>query len=521
MGGKGRTLNVWHVTREYAGIAEAGGVKNVACSLAEGLVRQGAKCTVFIPFYGCTMMKRLAKITELSSSIAGIICGNSIYRVAYGQAEVKGVRIIFVMHRIFTEKRSVYVYTAEDEKENPEFVRGSGHKDANIMNTVFQKAVIAFAQLSGEYPDIVQCQDAHTALIPAFAKASPQHAKAFANTRFFVTIHNAGEGYRQQFNSMLEAYSLTGLPMPMLQTGLMNGRIEPFLVASVYATLSTVSPWYADELRDVNDKFTGGLAQTFAEKNIVIKGITNGIDVDRYCPEDKSKSLLPYAFNPKKGSFRGKYSCRSWFIKNTGEKFNIPGLERYGGITHKPGNVYFAYHGRLVHQKGLEVLADAAEIVLKKNPNACFIVIGQGDSSLEECHKLLAEQNKGRYIYIRGYERSFVRLCVAVADFIVLPSFFEPCGLEDFIAQIFGTIPVAHAVGGLNKIIDGKTGFLYEPNTCDRLADVLLELIDKFQKSPSEFTAVAKNAATYVEQEYSWDRVIEQQYLPMYTCEDA
>ncbi|MBR6215195.1 MAG: glycosyltransferase, partial [Spirochaetaceae bacterium] len=226
-------------------------------------------------------------------------------------------------------------------------------------------------------------------------------------------------------------------------------------------------------------------------------------------------------FNPKKGSFRGKYSCRSWFIKNTGEKFNIPGLERYGGITHKPGNVYFAYHGRLVHQKGLEVLADAAEIVLKKNPNACFIVTGQGDSSLEECHKLLAEQNKGRYIYIRGYERSFVRLCVAVADFIVLPSFFEPCGLEDFIAQIFGTIPVAHAVGGLNKIIDGKTGFLYEPNTCDKLADVLLELIDKFQKSPSEFAAVAKNAATYVEQEYSWDRVIEQQYLPMYTCEDA
>ena len=511
-----RTLNIWHVTREYAGIAEAGGVKNVACSLAEGFVKQGSKCTVFIPFYGCTMMKRLSKITELSSSIAAIICGDSIYRVAYGQAEVNGVRIIFVMHRIFTEKNSVYVYTSEDEQKNPEFIRGAGHKDANIMNTVFQKAVIAFAQLSGEYPDIVQCQDAHTALIPAFAKASPQHSKSFANTRFFVTIHNDGERYSQQFNSLLEAYFLTGLPMPMLQTGVMNGHVEPFLVASVYATLSTVSPWYAQELLNPEDTYTGGLAQAFVEKHITIKGITNGIDLERYSPFDKTKSLLPYAFNPKEAKLRGKYLCRSWFIKHLGNKLNIPELEYYGFITHKPKNVYFSYHGRIVQQKGLDVLADAAEIVLQKNQDVCFIVIGQGDSSLEDRHKILAEKYQGRYVFICGYERSFARLCVAVADFLVLPSFFEPCGLEDFIGQIFGTIPVAHATGGLKKIIHGKTGFLYENNTKENLADILLELVVKRQKFPSEFISIIEFAANYVENEYTWSRVIEQQYLPMY-----
>ncbi len=520
MSGDVRPLNVWHVTREYAGIAEAGGVKNVACSLAEGLVKHGAKCTVFMPFYGCTMMKRLSKITELSSSIAGIICGDSIYRVAYGQAEVKGVRIIFVMHRIFTEKRGVYVYTEEDEHENPNFVRGSGHKDANIMNTVFQKAVIAFAQLSGEYPDVIQCQDAHTALIPAFAKASPQHARAFANTKFFVTIHNAGEGYRQQFNSMLEAYSLTGLPMPMLQTGLMNGRIEPFLVASVYATLSTVSPWYAEELLNAKDVYTGGLAKTFFEKNIKIKGITNGIDVERYDPTDKEKSLLPYSFDPKNDELEGKYSCRGWFLQQLGSRFNVPGLKCYGSIEHKAGNVYFGYHGRLVHQKGLDVLADAAEIVLAQNKDACFIVFGHGDSALEERHRMLAEKYTNRYVYICGYERAFARLCVAVFDFLVLPSFFEPCGLEDFIGQIFGSIPVAHAAGGLKKIVDGKTGFLYEQNTPDVLAQTLLNLVEKIHNSPDEINAIIKNAAQYVENEYTWDKVILQQYLPMYEADD-
>ena len=185
-------------------------------------------------------------------------------------------------------------------------------------------------------------------------------------------------------------------------------------------------------------------------------------------------------------------------------------------MENKPNNVYFSYHGRIVHQKGLEVLADAAEMIMEKNPDCCFMIMGQGDRVLENTHITLAEKYTGRYMYIRGYDRAFVRLCVASADFIVLPSFFEPCGLEDFIGQIFGTIPIAHATGGLKKIINGQTGFLYKPNTPENLAEKMLELAVKKHTDPEKLREIATYAAKYVFSEYSWKNIIEQHYLPMY-----
>ena len=512
-----RKLTVWEVTREYAGIAEAGGVKNVSCSLAENLVKNGVNVTVFMPFYGCTMIRRLSKIEKLTASIARINCNGTVYKIAFSQAEINGVRIVFVMNMIFTEKKSVYVYTAEEERKDSSCICGHGHKDANIMNVLFQKAVIAYSQLSGEKPDIVQCQDAHTALLPAFAKASPAHSALFAKTKFFITIHNAGPGYHQQFNSIEEAYAYTGLPLPLLQTGLLNGQVEPFLVGASFAKLFTVSPWYAEELSDPKNNDTAGLSAAFFEKKIKIEGITNGIDFSRYTPTDKTISLLPYEFNPAVGKFKGKTLCRNFFLK-TAKKggFNIPGLECFGSVENKPHNIYFSYHGRIVHQKGLEILADAAEMLLERNPDCCFMIMGQGDRVLENTHIMLAEKYDGRYMYIRGYDRAFVRLCVASADFLVLPSFFEPCGLEDFIGQIFGTIPIAHATGGLKKIIDGKTGFLYKPNEPEILAEKMYELAEKKRKSPESLKQIACYAADYVFNNYSWKNRIEQHYLPMY-----
>ena len=512
-----RKLTVWEVTREYAGIAEAGGVKNVSCSLAENLVKEGMSVTVFIPFYGCTSIRKLSKIEKLTASVAHINCNGTEYKIAFSQAEINGVRIVFVMNMIFTAKNAVYVYTAEDERKDSSCICGHGHKDANIMNVLFQKAVIAFSQLSGECPDIIQCQDAHTALLPAFAKASPAHSALFAKTKFFITIHNAGPGYHQQFNSIDEAYACTGLPFPLLQTGLLNGQVEPFLIGATFAKLFTVSPWYAEELSDFSNPDTAGLSAAFAEKNIKIEGITNGIDFSRYMPTDKSVSLLPYAFDPAAGKLKGKTLCRNFFLKTANKGgFNIPGLECFGCVENKPNNVYFSYHGRIVHQKGLEVLADAAEMIMEKNPDCCFMIMGQGDRVLENTHITLAEKYTGRYMYIRGYDRAFVRLCVASADFIVLPSFFEPCGLEDFIGQIFGTIPIAHATGGLKKIINGQTGFLYKPNTPENLAEKMLELAVKKHTDPEKLREIATYAAKYVFSEYSWKNIIEQHYLPMY-----
>lgn len=512
------SLYIWHVAREYAGIAEAGGVKNVVCSLAEHSAKMGCIVTVFMPFYGCSTTNKLSFITNIQASIAEVECNGQKYFVEFAIAELKGVRIVFIKNQIFQEKQAVYTYTIEEEAKNPMHKRGSGHADAEIMNVVFQKAVIAFAQISGEVPDVIHCQDAHTALIPAFAYSSPQHAKLFQKTRFFVSIHNAGEGYRQQFASIESAYNLTGLPIQMLSMGLFNQKIEPFLVAACYAKLLTVSPWYAKELLMPDNAFSGGLSAVLAEKKIPIQGITNGIDVQRYLPLDKSKSLLPFEFNPAEADLQGKILCRNFLLEqiNSPNKTKIDGLDIFGYIKQEKNDIYFGYHGRLVEQKGIDVLDEAIEKILSEKTCAKFIVIGHGDSKLEEKNIALSEKYPGQFIFIRGYNRSFVRLGTASFDFLILPSFFEPCGLEDFIGQIYATIPIAHAAGGLNKILDKKSGFLYSPNTSEVLYQKVKDMIKLKKNNSLLLTEIIKFAYDYVSDVYSWQNVMEKFYMPLY-----
>ena len=114
---------------------------------------------------------------------------------------------------------------------------------------------------------------------------------------------------------------------------------------------------------------------------------------------------------------------------------------------------------------------------------------------------------------MNGYNQSVVRMSVAASDFIVLPSYFEPCGLEDFIAQAYGTLPIAHKTGGLNKILDEKTGFLYEENTSDALTDKILDVLYWKNFDPSKILNMISAAAKHVHKEYLWKTVIEKKYL--------
>ncbi|MCM1320754.1 MAG: glycogen/starch synthase [Bacteroides sp.] len=521
--------HVWIVTREYAGIAEAGGVKDVACSLSEQLAHSYA-VTVFIPLYGCSILSGVSDYRKLSYA-ADIPVGNGCVRVEFAQAVCRGVRFIFVIAPCFAEKKAVYTYTAAEEAADPSCRRGTGHKDALEMNVVFQKAVLAFGLAAGETPAITHCQDAAAALVPFLAAADDAFKAHYARTRYIVTVHNAGAGYHHAFDNADQAAFLLRLPRSAFENALNGGRAEPFLLACSNAAFTTVSPWYAEELTDRCNTHTDGLSAAFAERALVIAGITNGIDFDRYDPRDTKKSLLPFPYNPETGDLAGKTALRNRFVEYFshqhdtqdltaffGKDDSSEGLEQFGTLTAAENEcaVYFSYHGRLVQQKGLSVFAAAAEKVLEKEKCARFIVTGQGQSDIVAEQKALAYKYPGRYLFLHGYDRTAARSCVASADFLVLPSFFEPCGLEDFIAQIFGTLPVAHAAGGLNKIIDGKTGFLFRDNTAETLSALLCGLCGQLQTCPERFAAMIQTAAEHVRTVYSWETVVSSKYIPLY-----
>ncbi|MCQ2613340.1 MAG: glycogen/starch synthase [Treponemataceae bacterium] len=521
-------VSLWQISREYAGIAEAGGVKNVVCSLSENLLKNGFDVTLFIPLYGCTSLSSVQDLEIVPGADTSFEVLGRQYRVSFGIARSNGVRIVFVISSLFTEKMGVYTYTALEENLVGFHKRGTGHVDAISMEMVFQQAVLAYGIKTGECPKIVHCHDATTALVPVFARCFDEYSSFFASSKFVVTIHNGGPAYHHEIASIDEAEKITGLDREVLEKGRNGSCIEPYLLASDYAFMTTVSPWYAEELSDPENPNTDGLSKAFYERGTKIAGITNGIDFGRYNPENPKKSLIPMAYNPRKQDFAGKLAARSEFLdyfavaRKTGAELepllgnSISGIVQYGTLDPAPNSVFFSYHGRIAEQKGLDVLIESIGPVLEKMPHARFVIIGQGYDKLEKRLVELTARFEGKVLFLHGYDRFMARLCVAVSDFIVLPSFFEPCGLEDFIASCFGTIPVAHATGGLQKIQDGKTGFLYGENTPDVLADCLARTAEDFGAEGDKYREIAQKACQTVHDKYSWNNVTKKEYIPLF-----
>ena len=514
-------MKFWIVSMECAGIAEAGGVKNVSFSLCKELALAGHSVTLFIPYFKCTsleLIKYLGKAEDVSLTVP--MCAKE-ESITFKKAVCTqgNFNVIFVHHPCFEEKEGVYTYTAAEQEKNPDFVKGFGHKDTPFMDSLFCKAVSAYGNLvvPKDLPDIIHCQDASCSLVPCFASK----LQVFEKTAFVVTIHNAGPAYHHNFSSIGEAAWYTGLPEAELSGALNDFKVEPFLLAAnAGAHITTVSEHYAKELIDpFNIDETEGLSPIFFNRYTNIKGITNGIDFERYDPTNIKESHLPFEFNPEKGELTGKFKCRDYCVEQL-QYTQIDGVKTYGNINVRPqekdSQIFISYHGRITNQKGISVLIKAIPAILNNYEGVKFIIAGQGEIALEKELAELCNRFSGKVIFLNGYNREAARLVNAIGDFIVLPSFFEPCGLEDFISQIYGTLPIANATGGLNKIIDYETGFLYKNNSPENLIAKLSEVIALKLYKPEKINEMIKKAAIHVHQNYLWRSVINNEYMPFF-----
>lgn len=517
---------IWLASMECAGIAEAGGVKDVAYALCKGFDRAGEKVTLFIPAYACTSYEKIDDYKLLADCYVDIdmCCKNERVTFASGKISETGVNVIFINHPSFAQKHGVYVYTEEEEENNPSLKKGTGHVDMLFLDTLFSKAVAEYIRFvnKDETPDIVHCHDASAAVIPCYIKKLQQKT-FYKKTKCIVTIHNAGPAYHHDFSGIDEARWYTGFNNEFLAQCMNGYRVEPYLLGSTNAKLTTVSTFYADELLNPdNNDMTDGLAGAFFERNLSIEGITNGIDYNCYCPEDTKISMLPYPMNPRSGEFEGKYKNREFLLKICKSKTHkidkyTKNIKIYGHIdVPEKQPVYFTYHGRIVWQKGLPILLDSIETILKVIPGARFIIGGQGDTETEKHLERITEGFPGKVVFLKGYNCCMARLVAAAGDFMILPSLFEPCGLEDFIAQIYGTLPIAHATGGLKKIIDGETGYLYKDNSIDSLMNAILTAVAAFYRGEDYHRGIIMWAADFIHNVYSWDFVIESKYLKFF-----
>ena len=409
----------------------------------------------------------------------------------------------------FADKRGVYVYTAEDEAENQHRKRGTGHWDALQMNLILQRSALESALALGEVPDVFHCHDGHTAFLPALLRTDGRFVERLAACGCVVTIHNAGPGYHQEVWDPGFARLLIDLPDTVLEKGLLNGTVDPLLLAGFFSHLVTVSPWYAEEILSEKDKeMSGGLGRSLRTHGIALAGITNGVDPATWDPRNPERAGLPSGFDPGAGDLEGKAQCRRVLQDRLGM------VERAGA----PRGPLFAFVGRLTGQKGIDVLLQALPGLLDRAGGRRFVVLGQGEREQEERLGALASDpaTRGALTFVPRYDPALATLIFASSDFFLIPSAYEPCGLTDFIAQILGSIPVVHKVGGLNKVRDGETGFSYVLQSGAALADAIERATRLFEEKAPLLERIRRTGFEEVFTDHSWDKVLAEGYVPLY-----
>lgn len=516
--------NVWMVSRELAGLAGVGGVKDVTRQLLAAIARRGIQATLVMPLYS-RVDREYHRLIDTDIELAlpmDYEFEERAVRAHIYQAEVVGATVYLVDTPSYGQKGGIYTYTPAEAARagNPELA-GSGYYDFFEMNVTLQKAALELIQHLGAGPDVIHCQDAHTALMPAMMRTHPRYQEYFAQTGTGITIHNAGPGYNQEVFDIGFAQAITELPSDVIESGLHNGGVYPFVVGATYAGfINAVSDNYAREIMEVaaEDERTGGIGTALRRRGIQLTGVTNGIDPSEYDPTQPAKMDIAAAYDPAAGDLTGKAECRRALIAEINQRQN-PGLEIYGHLEDVPGRALVTMIARLTPQKGVDRFIEAVSQMLGRgDTDALFLVLGTGDSRYEEELKELAQDPRfqGRIALALGFSPSLANRIYAAGDFFVNPAEFEPCGLTDYMAQLMGSVPVVHFVGGLVKVQDGVTGYGYQPHTPEALADTLRRAITTFREQPKKHVRIIQQAIQVIHERYTWDMVLEQGYLPLY-----
>ena len=531
--------NIWMISREYDGLAGAGGVKDVVRQLSEALVRAGHRVHVVLPLYGFmdpealgftpanlhfevemnyTGVERREMVRVFVRHLAPSPTGNGdrhLHPTDSPDEERGGLSIYLLDAFRYQEKKGVYTYTAAEEALHPHQHQGAGHLDYFAMNVLLQKGAMALMVRLKSSPDVIHCHDGHAALLPAMIRELEGYRHYFEGSRAVLTVHNAGLGYHQEVGDLPFAQAITGLPGRVIHDNLLAGQFDPLLAAANYAPLNTVSENYARELRESDDDaMTGWLGHRLLARGVSLRGITNGIDPDDFDPAKPERLGLPAAFSPMERDFAGKDICRLELIKALKEE-QWPHLRRSGTLGRQ--SPLFTFVGRLTAQKGVDKLLGALETLLPLEPDFQVLILGSGDRVIEQslAHLANSEANRGRICFLQGYDTAVATRIYAAGDFFIIPSRYEPCGLTDYMAQLFGNLPVVHHVGGLVKVVDGVTGLAYREHKSAALMGAMQRAINLFRREPQKILDMRQAAVQHIREHYTWDKVM-QQYLSLY-----
>ncbi len=411
-------MRILFVSNEVYPFAKTGGLGDVSRALPEALAARGHDVSVFTPYH------RSQTFSYEHSSDTG--CEFTLPYFALNlpvrirQATIPSKAKYYLLHcdELF-DRSSLYANEFGDYHDNA------------ARFAFFCRACLELARrLPHGLPDVVHCNDWHTALVPAYFRA------AGLSVRCVLTIHNLA--FQGSFPG--EFFSYTGLPADYFspQGVEFYGRLN-FLKGGILLSdaVTTVSPSYAEEIK--KPEYGCGLDAVLREKSYKLTGILNGIDDTTWNPRKDQYISKRYSIR----SLWGKSECRRELLK----KHNWPQDAKellIGMVT------------RLTKQKGLDLFISAWP-KLKKLP-VRFIILGKGDAEIENWLLKTASVSKERLRVHLVYSEELAHQIEAGCDAFLMPSLYEPCGLNQMYSQKYGTLPIVHATGGLkDTVIDAIT----------------------------------------------------------------
>ncbi len=392
------------------------------------------------------------------------------------------------IYRVTNRKDSVQVYLVDN-------LYYFGGRDGAIYGQIddaeryayFSKACLDALVTLGWIPDVIQCNDWQTALVPTFLRA--RYSSLFPNTRCMFTIHNVeyqGWAYGDFFDDVL------ALPWEYRSCLDMNGAVNLMKGAIETADMvTTVSETYSKEL--MYPYYAHGLDSVLSGNAWKLTGITNGIDVGTFNPA--TDPALPANYHAK-AFLRGKAKCKK-------------ALQEEVGLPQRADVPLMVMVTRLAGHKGLDLLCHIARRLMWEE-DCQLLILGTGEPHFEQFFQGLAREFPDRVAAKITFNLGLAARIYAGGDIYLMPSKSEPCGLSQMNAMRYGTVPVVHATGGLKDTVPGVDetgenglGFTFQSYNADDFMGAILRAIHLYRDDPAAWKALQKRD---MEQDFSWDK---------------
>jgi starch synthase len=490
-------MKVLMAASEVVGFAKTGGLADVVGSLPRALQERGHDCVILLPLHHSARGARIPPVPtehQLTIPVGDRRVSGRLWRSALPDSSVP---VYLVEQNDYFDRddqtlgRGLYQYTLSDGSKRD-------YSDNGMRFIFFSRAVLEALPLSGFWPDVIHCHDWQTGLVPVYLREmyrrrpDPVTPARYAAIRTLFTIHNiAYQGVFWHWEM-----TLTGLDQRLFNYRQLefHGQVNFLKAGIVFSDLiNTVSPTYAKEIQ--TPYFGAGLQGVLAERRQDLSGIVNGVDYGVWDPASDRHIEARYDVH---SVTEGKPRCKK-------------ALQHRCGLPERPGVPLLGMVARLVDQKGLDILGEAADRILGQGVQ--LVVLGEGAEKYHHMLKALRGRHPDQVSVRFGFDESLAHEIEAGADIFLMPSLYEPSGLNQLYSMRYGTPPVVRATGGLADTVidctpatlasDTATGFRFIPCSCAGLLDAVHRAVGLYRGLPDQWLRLMRAG---MRQDWSWQR---------------